>query len=193
VPGQPAGRAGSGDAPPPPPPPPEKKSELSEPIHETVRVSLSIEIFQTTPFRKSKGFLKRCAYVKAKKHLLNFPSLGGRVPETEEIWRWKSCYVDVDVAVLRIQNSGRYHLLAYLRMKFGKKYSCVYSYILVYSVIYHVQTCIYSAKPRYTELSQSIEIITSHTWIYLDILVYSEIYINRIGIYSDIRGITQYI
>ena len=110
MPGPPAGRAGSGDAPPPPPPPPEKKSELSEPIHETVRFSLSIEIFQTTPFRKTKGFLKRCVYVKAKKHLLNFPSLGGRVPETEEIWRWQSCYVHVDVAVLRRQNSGRYHL-----------------------------------------------------------------------------------
>ena len=78
-------------------------------------------------------------------------------------------------------------------MKFVKKYSTVYSYILVYTVIYHVQTCIYSAKPRYTELSQSIEINTSHTWIYLDILVYSEIYRNRKGIYSDIRGITQYI
>ena len=87
-PGPPAGRAGSGDAPPPPPAPAlsgpslRKKSELSEPIHETVRFSSSIEIFQTTPFRKSQGFLKRCVYVKAKKHLLNLSSLGGRVPET---------------------------------------------------------------------------------------------------------------
>jgi hypothetical protein len=51
--------------------------------------------------------LKRCVYVKAKKHLLNFPSLGGRVPEIEEIWRWKSCYMPVDVAVLRRQNCVR--------------------------------------------------------------------------------------
>ena len=58
-------------------------------------------------------------------------------------------------------------------MKFVKKYSTVYSYILVYSMIYHGQTCIYSAIPTYTELLQSIETNTSHTWIYLDILVYT--------------------
>ena len=55
-------------------------------------------------------------------------------------------------------------------MKFVKKYNTVYSYILVYTMIYHVQTGMYSVIPTYTELLQSIEINTSHTGTYQDIL-----------------------
>ncbi len=69
-------------------------------------------------------------------------------------------------------------------MKFIKKYSTVYSYILVYSMIYHAQTGIYSAIPTYTELLQSIEINTSHTGIYRDILLYEKIEMVYTAIYA---------
>ena len=60
-------------------------------------------------------------------------------------------------------------------------------------MIYHAQTGIYSAFPTYTELFTVVAKHRNKYIPYRDIPRYTGIYIDRKGIYSNIRGITQYI